>query len=159
MTQTKARGTPREAYDHLVRTHQLLGRQQQALDALIQYGPGTTGEIIAAGHLGTNTNGWRARFTELHARGLIREIGRRKCNVSGFTSLVWEPTGRMTPLDPEAGHVSRGPRAWRRLADEMAKLLDEIKAPKGTCPAHTIMLAKRRSIALSEYKRLGGKLA
>ena len=102
------RETSREAYRHLIETGQLKGRQAAALDAVIKYGPATSGEIIAKGMLGDNTNLWRSRFVDLQARGLIREVGQRPCRISGRMCLLWEATGRSKPLDVKKGHRANG---------------------------------------------------
>lgn len=68
--------------------------------------PLTSGEILTSRGI-RNVNGWRARITELAAIGAIREVGRRRCRVSGRLGIVWEvapwpwraPTPRATTRD------------------------------------------------------------
>jgi hypothetical protein len=95
----------------------LLGNQARALEAVIDYGPATSGEIIARGiGVAANVNLWRARFTELAGRGLIREIGQRACTITGRTALVWEFTGRAKPLDLTRGRKITAIQRKRVLA-------------------------------------------
>lgn len=118
------RTTSRDAYVHLVRTGQLLGKQRKIIDKLLQIGPATSGEILKKLRV-ANVNAWRARFTELQARGLIAESGTRRCAVSGRTCLVWEATDRTQALDRKRGHnVKNGAAAWRELATRLASSLD-----------------------------------
>ncbi len=108
------RETSRKAWREMVDSGELLGKQAAALAAVIDYGPGTSGEIIRAAKLGANTNLWRARFTELIERGLIREIGQRSCDVTGRTGLVFEFTGRTKPLTLDRGRGRKVTDAQRR---------------------------------------------
>lgn len=113
------RETSREAYRQLVESGQLRGKQREALQAVVGYGGGTSAEIIAHS-LGTNVNLWRARFTELAARGLIVEAGTRKCRITGKTAIVWEYSGRSKAL-PAQHRV--GSAKLRDLLKRAAKLL------------------------------------
>lgn len=87
----------------MVESGALIGNQAKALEAVISHGPATSGEIIRAAGLGQNTNLWRARFTELLSRGLIREVGQQVDPVTGRPGLKWEYTGRTKPLDLAKG--------------------------------------------------------
>lgn len=116
------RSTSREAFRQLVESGALKGKQRQVLEAVLEHGPATSAEIIRAGGLGENVNLWRARFTELHARGLIVEAGVRKCKITGRTALVWEYSERTKPLDAQRGHDAK-------LAKRRARVLEVLKAP------------------------------
>lgn len=121
------RQTSVAAYEHLISTGQLRGQQQAVMAALLSLGKGTSGEVIARlGH--KNVNAWRARFTELSGRGLIREVGARKCGVTGRIGVVWEPTGRDKPLHSTKGaRVAAGDsKAWRRVARELNRALHDV---------------------------------
>lgn len=108
------RETSRQAYRQLVESGQLKGKQQTALLNVIEHGPATSAEIIQ--RISPNTNLWRARFTELQARGLIVEVGQRKCTVTGRTALVWEYSGRTKPLEPKHRTGSKELRALLKQA-------------------------------------------
>lgn len=87
----------------MVASGALRGKQADALNAIITHGEGTSAEIIRRQGLGANVNLWRARFTELSARGLIAEVTTRKCEITGRTAVVWEATDRSKPLDLRKG--------------------------------------------------------
>lgn len=123
--------TSREAYKLLVESGQLKGKQAQALEAVVRHGPATSAEIIQT--LGTNVNLWRARFTELQARGLIAQIGTRKCTITGRAAIVWQFTGRTKPL--EAQH-SVGAKELRSLLGAALKIIGN-PGPRGYEPAVT----------------------
>lgn len=116
------RNTSRDAYDHLVKTGQLVGKQARVMEHLIVSGSATSGEVLDRMGI-KNVNAWRSRFTELSARGLIVEQGTRRCTVSSRTCVVWAPTARSVPLSPK-GAKSVSAAAWRKLADALAKELD-----------------------------------
>lgn len=89
--------TSRESYRLLVESGALKGKQAKALDAVMRHGPATSGEIIQT--LGPNVNLWRARFTELQGKGMIVEVGQRRCTITGRTAIVWQYSGRTKPLE------------------------------------------------------------
>lgn len=109
------RSTSREAYEHLIKTGALKGNQALVLDQLIHCGPCTSGELLDRMKV-ENVNAWRARFTELQAKGLIVESGSRACKITGRRAIVWTATDRMKPLDVKKGHRIDG-RAWKALAE------------------------------------------
>lgn len=91
------RETSRESYKLLVESGALPVSQAKILEAIVAKPNSTSGEVCS--ELGLeNVNAWRARFTELQARGLIVESGTRKCLVSGRTTLTWVYSGRTKPL-------------------------------------------------------------
>lgn len=147
---TLTRNTSRAAYDHLVSTGKLKGKQRLVLDALIVLGPATSGEVLLEmrgaenGPNTSNVNAWRARFTELAARGLIRETGTRRCRVTGRTGVVWAPTGRTKPLDVTKGAREPSAKVWRSVA---AALVMQIEAGINVSHPH---MAK----ALEGYRKL-----
>jgi len=153
--------SPRQRYllkvfDALVADGLLVGKQMLVLAALIDHGPATSGEILKAIPDVTNANAWRGRFTELQSRGLIREVGLRRCRVGPRKAVVWEATGRARPLDPDSGIAPSKLGRWKMLADQMATVLRGAQLT-GNAPAHTAHLMAQASRALAEYKRLGGK--
>lgn len=106
-----AQQTSRDAYKYLVDSGLLVGKQRLLLDALIKSGPATSGEVLvalekASGVAIRNVNAWRARFTELQGRGLIREVTQRRCKISGRICVVWAFTGRVNPLDRKRGSAA-----------------------------------------------------
>lgn len=137
------RATSREAYHELIASGALVGKQARVLGAIVDHGPGTSGEIIADAKLGANINLFRARFTELLAKGLIREVGQRVCKVSGRVGLVWEATDRTTPLKSATASPKRGAKAWRELALDTIGYLARIAPNAPDAPA-----LKKRALQL-----------
>ncbi len=106
--------TSRTAYQELLASGKLRGQQARVLARLVATPRQTSGEILFAMNI-RNVNAWRARFTELQARGLIREVAQRKCEVSGRLSLVWEYSGRAQPLALKNGHRVAGRPIRKRV--------------------------------------------
>lgn len=118
------RATSRAAYEQLVASGALKGKQAGIMELVISRGPGTAAEILDGSPFDRNRNLARARFTELQARGLIAEAGARKCKVTGRAALVWEATDRTKPLDPDkARGVSK-----KTLAATMVRLCSFLEA-------------------------------
>jgi hypothetical protein len=152
--------TSRLAYEGLVASGQLKGKCQRYLSALIEHGPATSGEVIAEissrDYIMRNVNAERGRFTELQARGLIRQIGERPCKISGRLCIVWAPTGRDTPLDEGRKHVAtsraaewqESARQWRLIAD---RAIDVIVGSSEDAGA--IVVAEYQALAKQERTR------
>lgn len=141
------RDTSIAAYEHLIKTGQLKGQQQAIMAVLVALATGaTSGEVISRlGH--KNVNAWRARFTELAARGLIRETGTRKCGVTGRVCVVWRATDRTKPMNRTKGARSSGTaKAWREAATLLYK-----RVVDGLNVSHPAM-----SEPLERYRKLAG---
>lgn len=148
------RTTSREAYEHLVMSGELLGKQARIMDRLTTVGDATSGEVLAALKV-RNVNAWRARFTELQARGLIVEVGTRRCAVSGRTCVVWHATDRTKPMDVRRGaRGQRGDGAWREIAARLASMLEVTAEDNAVQPliGETQLANTRR--ALADYRKL-----
>jgi hypothetical protein len=141
----------------LVAANLLKGHQSAIVLALVRCGPSTSGEILNEFHC-RNINAMRGRFTELSARGLIREVGQRRCKVSGRICVVWAPTGRDKPLNPAKGDGrGRTPKqarsvreGWRHIADRLANQLSLALRTGAGDPAG------RDTKALADYRRMAG---
>jgi hypothetical protein len=149
--------TSRLAYEGLVASGQIKGKCMRVLNALVENGPATSGEVLNAYISGaTNVNAWRGRFTELQARGLIRQIGERPCKISGRLCIVWAPTGRDTALDEGRKHVAtsraaewqESARQWRLIAD---RAIDVIVGSSEDAGA--IVVAEYQALAKQERTR------
>ncbi|KXB00769.1 hypothetical protein AKJ40_00670 [candidate division MSBL1 archaeon SCGC-AAA259M10] len=86
----------------------LAERQRQVLRGFKLWGPGTDFEITVALNKHRPEywypNRVRPRRKELQDMGLIREIGKRECEVTGRTAIVRE----VSPLGRRMGVVSDG---------------------------------------------------
>jgi hypothetical protein len=130
--------TSQLAYEGLVASGQLKGKCMRILSVLTEGGPATSGEVIEQFSDVKNVNAERGRFTELQARGLIRQIGERPCKVSGRLCIVWAPTGRDTALDEGRKHVAtsraaewqESARQWRDIADLLSYALGQYAPPE-----------------------------
>ena len=76
------RNTSREAYESIL--GELPQRQQEAWELLKQFGPCTARELNA------HRDGIWKRLSELRAKGAAKEVGTRKCSVSGRNAIVWD---------------------------------------------------------------------
>ena len=114
----RKRNTSRLAYEALVKSGALKGKQALILRELTDGSPpATSGEILYQLNV-RNVNAWRGRFTELRNRGLIREVGVRTCTVTNRKCITWEATGATTATedrDPVQAGKSEA-RAWRKFA-------------------------------------------
>jgi hypothetical protein len=138
------RQTSREAYEELCKSGKLRGQQEQVLASIVRYGASTSGELLAKMEI-DNVNAWRARFTELQARGLIAESTVRECKVTGKRAIVWEYTGRTKPLDAKKGHRVDG-KAWKALALDAIRVLER---GHGTVGEHEATKLRTRAESLS----------
>jgi hypothetical protein len=68
---------------------QLNGKRYEVGKAFTTFGPGTSAEVLKAAKLDKNRNLMRARVTELADLGWLKQIGARKCNVTGRKAIVW----------------------------------------------------------------------
>lgn len=136
-----------DTFTILCQSGQLVGKQRQIMNQLIVF-PGTSGEVVRAmvanraiievGSMGD----WRSRFNELQSRGLIREVGQRRCKISNRTCIVWAPTGREKPLARHKGHGTSPLSKWKELATHLA---DDLTARVG---------ASSKCRSLAEYHRM-----
>lgn len=78
--------TSRSAYYEIQPT--LGNRQHVVLDCIREYGPITNTEISVK--LKIPINAITPRTKELRKLGLVSSSGKRTCNVTGKTCLVWE---------------------------------------------------------------------
>lgn len=115
------RATSREAYRQLTESGAIKGKQAEILGCVVERGPATAAEVLEGTPHDRNRNLARARFTELQDRGLIIEVGARKCKITGRTALVWEATDRTKPLNSKRGHkhAQRRVRVQRVLEENI----------------------------------------
>ena len=64
----------------------------------------------------------RARFTELRDRGVIKEIGKRLCKITGRNVIVWDLTD-MLPVEPQRVNVR--PRGFKKVIEYMIDMMEK----------------------------------
>jgi hypothetical protein len=83
---------------HKISSEGLLSKRRlEVLESIIKFGrPGTSAEIYRT--MNTTEKGItqsRARFTELERMGVICEVDKRACSVTGITATVWDLTDNL----------------------------------------------------------------
>ncbi len=113
----ETRQTSVAAYDRLVDGGVLSQRRAEVYSAVYNNGPATGSEICEVLTGQSSAYGIGPRFTELRDMGLLREMGERKCKVTGQTVIVWDVTDRVDPLPlpKKTGKLSK----YRALLDWM----------------------------------------
>jgi hypothetical protein len=94
------RKTSRDVY-HQIKAEGLLSKMRmEVLAAIYLVAPCTSAEAFAVMIKGRNPlSQSRARFTELREWGVIKEIGVRKCKITGRKVIEWDLTGDL-PVKP-----------------------------------------------------------
>lgn len=142
---SKNRETSRLSYALLVKSGKLKGNQARIIERLIESGPATSGEVLGAMGI-HNVNAWRARFTELNARGMLREVTVRPCKVSGRQAIVWEFSGRDKPLETSKGAKAKGTaKQWKEIASGAIAVLH---AAGVTAPEVGSLVTKAKALGL-----------
>ncbi len=80
--------TSLQAYDELIKS-QKLGAHQLAVWAVIQEHPEGMTNLELAGLLHWPINSVTPRVFELREKGLVGEVGRRTCRLTGRQSIAW----------------------------------------------------------------------
>lgn len=88
-------------------------KQKEIYTMLYHIGPATSAEVFR--EIFKNQRGrvaltqTRARFTELRDMGAIQEMGKRICQVTGHTVILWEVTAKI-PVKPAPRYKPKTPR-------------------------------------------------
>lgn len=104
------RQTSIDAYEQIKSEGLLSKLQLQIYDTLYRNGPLTAQETwhmlrdeqAMVGE--ARINGITPRFSELAARGVVKEVGTRKCRISGRVCIVWDVTSSL-PTEPVSEKV------------------------------------------------------
>lgn len=93
------RETSKEAYRKIVEQKLLPPLQQLVLDAVYNFGPCTANELVRdmkeAGKTTKGRDFFAQRLSELRDKGVIDELPKRECGVTGHSAYVWAYSGRM----------------------------------------------------------------
>ena len=92
-------------------------------EAIFNNAPCTSGEaydaMITGKVVGKSHRIERARFTELRRMGVIKEVGERKCKISGIRTIVYDLTDELpTDLPPKItkkDRLNKALNAFRKL--------------------------------------------
>jgi hypothetical protein len=99
-------------------------RRWEAYKILFEYGPMTSNEIFEHARLHGNPNyrhNTNARMTELRDLGVVKEVGKRPCGVTGHVVIEWDVTGELPKQEEK----------------KVSKLFNLSKTDKGdTCAAN-----------------------
>lgn len=91
------RDTSLEAYNE-IRNNGLLSKMRFTIyKAVVFFEGSTANEIFERLGLKTNQSG---RFTELREMGVIKELSKRECNITGRKCITWGSTDKL-PQDNE----------------------------------------------------------
>lgn len=95
------RETSLEAYLSIKESGKLSARRWEAYDATFNHGPLTSNEAFLYSPLRGNPNyrhNTNARMTELREMGVVKELGKVVCPVTGQLAILWDVTNRV-PID------------------------------------------------------------
>lgn len=138
------RTTSIKAYNH-IRDEGLLGAKQQKVYACLFWtGPLTGRELNKELSLFDQSSaGYHKRLSELETMGVVREVGKRECNITGREVILWDVTDRI-PSDPrrtDPEHPKPSPdgikkaiaviRGWKIQARLRGELYSHIDAVGG----------------------------
>ncbi len=90
------RQTSIDCYNQIKSEGLLSKMRLRVYEAILEHAPCTSAEAIQ--HITTKDNVLtqsRARFTELRELGVIREIGTKKCTVTGRSVIQWDLTDNL----------------------------------------------------------------
>ncbi|HLY40453.1 MAG TPA: hypothetical protein VKR52_04525 [Terracidiphilus sp.] len=94
-------------FAYSVATQNLGAKQKQVLDALRFFPDATNAELAA--NLGWPVNRITPRCLELRRIGLIIEVGKRRCKVTGSTAHAWRAKHPVLPPAREEKKVETNP--------------------------------------------------
>ena len=93
------RTTSLEAFEHLKKSGKLLGVQLAVYSKLFEQGPLTIKQVARALKGWSEFDGtYSARFAELRDLGLIQEVAKVECDLTGRKVIQWDVTDRREPL-------------------------------------------------------------
>jgi hypothetical protein len=97
----KTQGTSAQAYHQAVASGEIPTMRMKVAYAFQKQLEGTAAEVLFDAGLDHNRNLMRARVTELADEGLIIEVARRACQITGRKAIVWrycsQPVRRVKP--------------------------------------------------------------
>ena len=119
------RQTSIDCYNQIIKDKSLSKMRLRVLEAIMNTAPCTSGEAFAS-MIRTRTDmisQSRARVTELAERGVVKEVGKRACKISGKQAIVWEMTD-MLPQEPVKVLDSR-PKNMLKCMEYIADVMEK----------------------------------
>lgn len=89
------RQTSVSAYNDIIDSGWVKAQHKAIYQYMYTFGPRTSGECFYEMNAGNPTKALtqsRARFTELRGMGMLREVGKRKCAITGRVVILWDVT-------------------------------------------------------------------
>jgi hypothetical protein len=156
-----AQDTSCAAYAEAAETGRLASAVLKVAHAFEQLGPGTAAEVLRAADLDGNLNLMRARVTDLEDMGLLREVDRRPCEVTGRRARVLEfcqdgaPRAKVISVELHDHEVDAIRQFRERCGHHMSMIsaLDKILDQASSQRRDESALGARRAIVLAGLRR------
>lgn len=127
------RETSTEAYRVVMESGYVSARLRETYRALYEHGPCTGSELFyrTADRRNPTHSNIVTRLGELREKGLVRELPKRPCRVTGFMAIEWDVTPKVID-GPIARSAARRPRRGVLLARiaELEKENERLRAPR-----------------------------
>ena len=123
------RETSIETYLEIKREGLLQKREQEVYECIYSHGPMTAGEVFSRLNLQTNQSG---RFTSLRNKGVLEEVGKRKCGATGRTAIMWKTTDA---VPRRIKKISR-----RQKKSEAVKMMQSLKSTALLDDSHIMII-------------------
>lgn len=98
-TTVSTRETSIDTYNIIKEKGMLSGLRFKVYDALTKYGPCTANELVKkmaeSGDKLNSRDFFAQRLSELRLQGVVREVDKRKCQITGYNAIVWEVTNEL----------------------------------------------------------------
>jgi hypothetical protein len=94
------RQTSKDVYRQIVESGALTPARMKVYGALFEDGPMTGAELDGYLAKSGGRGHFHKRLSELRDQGVVREVGKRRCTVSGKDALAWDVTDRLPTNQP-----------------------------------------------------------
>lgn len=92
------RDTSIEVYHQILAEGLITKREQEVYDALFRFGPLTGKEIVKVARMSGSTgqsDSLVPRLAQMREKEVVREVGERKCSVTGRNAILWDVTSKL----------------------------------------------------------------
>lgn len=110
----------------------VLGKYQFMIyNALFEAGPLTSMEVtVQCGRSGNDVRSISPRMAELRDMGLIIEVGKKQCSITGRTVLAWDVTSKI----PNGERIKK--KTSKQIIEELRTENDELKTKLNEALSH-----------------------